>query len=228
MLVRSIMQPRVVTTGVKTPVERAFRIMQDGNFRHLPIVDERGGLLGIVSDRDLLALGTVRRDASTNSDELVVAHSVAVEAIMRTTLVAVEPDTTVQQAVKILREKRIGCVLVTHNENLVGILSYLDILDSALTEADTNESPANFEDTQPIELAEIFSLRQQLVQELHDFEVEASDTEESVADKARRAALAHRDVPALKNREEESQRAIQQVMADVASQLDKDESRGPD
>jgi CBS domain-containing protein len=48
MLVRSIMQPRVVTTGVKTPVERAFQIMQAGNFRHLPIVGERGDLRGIV------------------------------------------------------------------------------------------------------------------------------------------------------------------------------------
>ena len=104
---------------------------------------------------------------------------------MSTTLVTVKPDTTVQQAVKVLREKRIGCVLVTHNSGMVGILSYLDILDSALAEGDEqNEQPPNFEETQPIELAEIFSLREQLVTELHDFEVDDGAVEESLSDKA--------------------------------------------
>ena len=145
---------------------------------------------------------------------------------MSTTLVTVKPDTTVQQAVKVLREKRIGCVLVTHNSGMVGILSYLDILDSALAEGDEqNEQPPNFEETQPIELAEIFSLREQLVRELHDFEVDDGSVEESLSDKAQRMALASREVSVLKDREGEAAQAIQQVMEDVASQLDEDEPR---
>jgi CBS domain-containing protein len=174
----------------------------------------------------LLSLGTLRTDTNTGVEELVVAHSIPVEAVMSTTLVTVKPDTTVQQAVKVLREKRIGCVLVTHNSGMVGILSYLDILDSALAEGDEqNEQPPNFEETQPIELAEIFSLREQLVRELHDFEVDDGSVEESLSDKAQRMALASREVSVLKDREGEAAQAIQQVMEDVASQLDEDEPR---
>ena len=195
-------------------MERAFQIMRGGNFRHLPVVGERGDLLGTVSDRDLLSLGTLRPDTNTGVEELVVAHSIPVEAVMSTTLVTVEPDTTEQQAVKVLREKRIGCVLVTHNDGMVGILSYLDILDSALAEGDEqNEQPRNFEETQPIELAEIFSLREQLVRELHDFEVDGEAVEESVPDKAQRVALASREVSVLKDREGKAEQATQRGRA---------------
>jgi CBS domain-containing protein len=54
VLVRDIMTRRVVMVGPETPVDAALEIMDEGYFRHLPVIDRDGRLLGIVSVRDLV------------------------------------------------------------------------------------------------------------------------------------------------------------------------------
>ena len=54
VFVREIMTREVVMVGPDTPVDTALEIMDEGYFRHLPVVDAVGALLGIVSVRDLV------------------------------------------------------------------------------------------------------------------------------------------------------------------------------
>ena len=54
VFVREIMTREVVMVSPDTPVDAALEIMDEGYFRHLPVVDAAGGLLGIVSVRDLV------------------------------------------------------------------------------------------------------------------------------------------------------------------------------
>lgn len=54
VFVREIMTREVVMVGPDTPVDTALEIMDEGYFRHLPVVDAAGALLGIVSVRDLV------------------------------------------------------------------------------------------------------------------------------------------------------------------------------
>lgn len=49
-----LMTREVVMVGPETPVDAALQIMDDGYFRHLPVVDAQGALLGLVSVRDLV------------------------------------------------------------------------------------------------------------------------------------------------------------------------------
>jgi CBS domain-containing protein len=49
-----LMTREVVMIGPDTPVEAALQIMDEGYFRHLPVVDGNGALLGLVSVRDLV------------------------------------------------------------------------------------------------------------------------------------------------------------------------------
>jgi CBS domain-containing protein len=50
---KDVMTPNPVTIKEDTPVLQALEIMMNFGFRHLPIVDENGVLVGIVSIRDL-------------------------------------------------------------------------------------------------------------------------------------------------------------------------------
>ncbi len=54
VFVRDIMTREVVMVSPDTPVDTALEIMDQGYFRHLPVVDGRGELRGIVSVRDLV------------------------------------------------------------------------------------------------------------------------------------------------------------------------------
>ena len=54
LAVEDLMTREVVMVGPETPVEAAMEIMDEGYFRHLPVVDAEGGLLGLVSVRDLV------------------------------------------------------------------------------------------------------------------------------------------------------------------------------
>lgn len=54
MAAEELMTREVVMVSPSTPVDAALRIMDEGYFRHLPVVDEAGRLLGLVSVRDLV------------------------------------------------------------------------------------------------------------------------------------------------------------------------------
>lgn len=54
--VSEVMTPEIITTTVDTSVNSALRLMRDGPFRRLPIVDHKGVLVGLVTADDLLIL----------------------------------------------------------------------------------------------------------------------------------------------------------------------------
>jgi CBS domain-containing protein len=56
-LVRDVMNIPPVTCTPEAPVEEAYAHMRKNKIRHLPIVDEDGGLVGIVTMKDLISFG---------------------------------------------------------------------------------------------------------------------------------------------------------------------------
>ena len=52
--VSSLMTSSVVTVGTETEVDEAMEIMTSSRFRHLPVVDEEGYLVGLVSIGDVV------------------------------------------------------------------------------------------------------------------------------------------------------------------------------
>jgi CBS domain-containing protein len=56
-LVKDVMNSPPVTCTPEAPVEEAYAHMRKNNIRHLPIVDEDGALVGIVTMKDLISFG---------------------------------------------------------------------------------------------------------------------------------------------------------------------------
>jgi acetoin utilization protein AcuB len=104
--------------------------MRDGGFRHLPVLDEFGMVAGILSDRDLRSVGAIYKDEATGTEDFLVTEDTTVDKIMATKPFSVSPEDSVSFAIDIIREKRIGCLIVTKGGELLGILSYLDLLDA--------------------------------------------------------------------------------------------------
>ena len=224
MRVRDLMSAKVVSAPVGTPVQVAYELMRDGGFRHLPVLSTKGKLVGILSDRDLRGVGAVFKDSNSGIDEFLVTEPTTVEKIMVANPITVSPDASVSTAVKMIRDKRIGCLIVAEGEEMVGILSYLDVLDAAERAHDEPAAKGRDpNDTQPLNRQEISKLRQQMAEELSEFRASTPmPKKSSVVLRAREARLAEQDARRRAHAKERAD-ATQQIMDDIQSQLDRDD-----
>ena len=70
-----IMTREVIMVAADTPVEAALEIMDQGYFRHLPVCDSDGSLLGIVSIRDLVKFRFAKQDHDVEALKAYVTRS---------------------------------------------------------------------------------------------------------------------------------------------------------
>ena len=98
----------------------AMATMQELFIRHMPVVDEAGQLVGLVTNRDLLSLEH-KKDAETPLRE-----------IMHTDVVTVTPDTALRTAAETMIFHKVGCLPVVENGRLVGIITETDFLKLAI------------------------------------------------------------------------------------------------
>ena len=121
-----VMTHHPATIGPDDSLGDAAGVMVQGGFRHLPVVDADGALVGMLSERDLLArLGTELERFTDAARELL---SEEVEPAMRPDPIAIPSTAIVRDALEVLSDERIGAVPVLDGERLVGIVSYLDLL----------------------------------------------------------------------------------------------------
>ena len=130
MFVTEMMKTDLVAITPETSLSEAKALMEKGNFRHLPVVDADGKLVGIVTDRDM-------RDAHPSSllDEesyqktldKVLKHTIG--EIMTADPITVAPYYTLQDTLLIIGKKKVGALPVVDEEGyLKGIMSTRDLL----------------------------------------------------------------------------------------------------
>lgn len=126
MDVAAIMSRDPIVVAPEVSVEAARDLMLTEDIRHLPVV-QHGDLVGLVSDRDLFP----------SDDELHAKPARAgarpqrcVGDVMHSELTLVGPDDTVVTAAVAFLVRRIGCLPVVENGQLVGILSEMDMLSA--------------------------------------------------------------------------------------------------
>lgn len=130
MFVTEMMKTDLVAVTPETSISEATALMVKGNFRHLPVVDADGKLVGIVTDRDM-------RDAHPSSllDEesyqktldKVMQHTIG--EIMTAEPITVAPYYTLQDTLLIIGKKKVGALPVVDEEGyLKGIMSTRDLL----------------------------------------------------------------------------------------------------
>jgi acetoin utilization protein AcuB len=126
--VKEKMTKNPTTVTPEVALKDAISKMERGHFRHLPVVDNDGTLIGMLSDRDIRlirpSLAFVGRE-----DAAVQLWSLAVQQAAVFDPISVKPETTVKEAAELMLRWHVGGLPVTVDQNkLVGIITYTDLL----------------------------------------------------------------------------------------------------
>lgn len=124
MLVQDVMQYPVVTATTTQTIASAYETMQDERIRHLPVMDG-DTLVGVVTDRDV-------RYMTSDLHPSPVEAEAEIHTIMTSDPIVAGPLDPVEEAARILRSKRIGCLPVLDGNKLVGIITVTNLLDAVI------------------------------------------------------------------------------------------------
>lgn len=130
MNVRGLMSEGVTTIDYGMTCHDAVERMMRRRVRHLAVVDKRGGLCGVVTDRDLrhyLFDPKVLKQVGTVSVEALL-KGVPVAHVMSAPAITIEADEAVESATRLMLDRKIGSLPVLDHGRLVGILTETDVL----------------------------------------------------------------------------------------------------
>lgn len=130
MFVSQTMTRKVITVTRETPLLEAQALMHEHKIRHLPVIDADNRLKGIITDRDVrsalpyhLATGPGDPQEERKYAQLKVAE------VMTADPMVLAPTHTLQDAILLIQDKRVGALPVVDQEGkLKGIMSVRDLL----------------------------------------------------------------------------------------------------
>jgi len=127
---RDIMTAPVVVVPESLPLSQAASIMVTHKLKRLPVVDERGAIVGIVSRVDILRTITDTPQPTRASEHDIKSNGhVRLEKLMRRDVPTVFPDTLIAQVVQAVVSTRLNRALVVDAERrVVGLITGLELL----------------------------------------------------------------------------------------------------
>jgi CBS domain-containing protein len=126
--VKERMSKSPATVKPDDPLKDALWKMEHGHFRHLPVIDDDGKLIGMLTDRDVRlirpSLAFVNKeDAAVQLWSIVVQQAAVFEPVK------VTPETTLKEAAELMLRWQVGGLpVVGEKDKLIGIITYTDLL----------------------------------------------------------------------------------------------------
>jgi CBS domain-containing membrane protein len=125
--VQDLMTSPVLTIRADKPLVVVQEIMKWNHVRHVPVVGANGEVIGMVSQRDLLAAAVSTLADKSNADRRQHLAMADVERVMKRDVHSTVPSQSVQGAAAMMRAKRVGSLPVIEDGQLVGIITEADL-----------------------------------------------------------------------------------------------------
>src|ERR687893_1597333 len=147
LTVRDIMDTDVPVVTVADSVEHVLHVMRDHDLPGVPVVNEGGRCVGIITEEDLVLSdededfhlphyfqlfgGVVFLESMSHFEERVrKAYASTAEDMMTPDPVTIEPDATVREAARVIARKKHNRLPVVEHGRLVGVVPRVDVLDA--------------------------------------------------------------------------------------------------
>ena len=127
MLVGERMSHPVITIHPKMPMQDALNLMRQEHVRRFPVVDKRGRLVGIVSDKDLLDASPSDATSLSIYEVNYLLSKITVKEIMSDAVITITEDTPIEEAARIMADNKIGGLPIIREDEVVGIITETDL-----------------------------------------------------------------------------------------------------
>jgi len=128
--VEEFMTSDISTLSESASVDDARKIMTEKNIRHIPITDDNRRILGLVTQRDILAAtGPV---AKNKDSEAAGGSDTQLSDIMIRNVSVVNPSDSLRTAAMYMHSHKYGCLPVVADDQLVGIITDSDFISIAI------------------------------------------------------------------------------------------------
>lgn len=128
MHVRDIMTTPVVAVGNADNLKVVEEVMEWKHIRHLPVINDEGELVGLLTHRDLLRVCVSSIADISRKEQDALLRGIPAEQIMTEGVMTVSPNTDVRGAAELMLDRKIGCLPVVDGRKLVGILTEADFV----------------------------------------------------------------------------------------------------
>jgi len=128
MYIGRIMHTDLVTVSPEATLEDARTILEKKKIEHLLVVNDKGKLIGILSDRDLKQHCASPATSLSTHELNYLLSKLLVKMIMIKAVVTVPADTTIERAAYIMQQHNISALPVMENDELAGIITSTDVM----------------------------------------------------------------------------------------------------
>ena len=127
MFVRDVMTPNPITVKPDVAFQDALKLLRDKGVRRLPVVNDEGKLVGIITEKDLLYASPSKATTLDVWELSYLLSKLKVEDIMTKEVITISDDTPIEEAAKVMADKKVGALPVMRDGELVGIITETDI-----------------------------------------------------------------------------------------------------
>jgi len=126
--VNEVMNVHLITIGENSTIAEARQIMHEKHIRHIPVLNDTGKLVGLVTQRDVLKAEVALLGDDINQNVL----SGPIQEILTRNVAYVHPEDSLRAAGLSLQKHKYGCLPVVKDEKLVGIITDSDFVGVAI------------------------------------------------------------------------------------------------
>ena len=127
MLVGERMKKPVLTIRPDVPVQDALVMMHKEHVRRFPVIDQRGKLVGMISEKDILNASPTEATSLSVWEINYLLSKITVDRIMTKNPITVVEDLPIEEAARIMSDKKVGALPVMRDGELVGIITETDL-----------------------------------------------------------------------------------------------------
>lgn len=132
MLVGDRMSHPVITISPQASLDDAWKLMVNEHISRLPVVDKKGKLIGIISEKQVLRYSPSEATTLDVWEIKGVMNRIQVEKVMTRDVVTVSEDTPIEEAARIMTDNQISGIPVVTNDKLVGMIAETDLFKTFL------------------------------------------------------------------------------------------------
>lgn len=132
MTVQECMTKHPITCRESDNMYEVSELMEREAVHHLPVLDSRGKLVGVISEKDIITAVPDLSSKPSLSKMAYLISKLTVKDVMSSEIATIDPSAPIEQAAKEMFDKEVSCLPVVFDQSLVGLITKSDMFSLLL------------------------------------------------------------------------------------------------